>query len=233
MSKTETVEKVKSKPKVDLCPKWALERQCFTDAKIIDMKTGKQHSWPYKSSDIAAETAYNQFLEKITDPDTGYFYPKRDEDGKPVKTTPDNIPKYVIRTIIRVKLQQDNREVLLSKREWHGWDALGDPVSHYVPWPEMWNKTNFIYEKDWDPKRKSIVKNCKGPGFVENVYSMKFNEANLKELFDKRKDDNIQFIVKEQQTGTPRIVTAGPNINDTFKLFLKPFEYLYNAEYIP
>ena len=148
----------------------------------------------YTSSDVVAENSWNIFLDKITDPDTGYFFPKRDAEGKPVKTTPDNIPKYVVRTIIRVKLREGNREVLLSKGDFVGYDALGDEVKHYIPLREVWKKSNFTYEKDWDPRRKSIVMACKGPGLVENIYSMEFNEANLKELFDNPKDDNIQFI---------------------------------------
>ena len=38
--------------------------------------------------------------------------------------------------------------------------------------------------------------------------------------------------MKEEQSGTPRHVAREPNVNETFKLFLKPFSYLYNAVYI-
>lgn len=44
--------------------------------------------------------------------------------------------------------------------------------------------------------------------------------------------DNISWVVKDEQTGTAKQVALEPNINDTFKLFLKPFSYLFNAEYI-
>ena len=98
--------------------------------------------------------------------------------------------------------------------------------------PEKWLKTNFEYQKDWDPKRKAIVKNCTGPGSSETVYTLEFNEANLKQLFDKRENDNLQWVVKEEQSGIAKQIAPEPNINDTFKLFLKPFEYLYNGQYI-
>jgi hypothetical protein len=57
-----------------------------------------------------------------------------------------------------------------------GHDTLGDEVSFYVPWPEKWDKTNFTYIKDWDPKRKNIVKNCLGPGDREEIHTLPFNE---------------------------------------------------------
>jgi hypothetical protein len=234
MSRTQTAtekEEKKVKPQVDLCPRWTLERECYATALIRDMKTHKMVQWPYQSSDIVAENTYNMFLEKVTDPDTGYFYPKRDSEGKAVKTTPDNIPKYVVRTIIRIK-RKDKSEYLLSKGSFIGYDSLGDEVSHYVPYPERWTQVNFIYAKDWDPKRKSIVKNCMGPGQNEEIYTLEFNEKNLKSLFDNRINDYIDFVVKEEQSSTPKHVAREPNINDTFKLFLKPFDYLYNATYI-
>jgi hypothetical protein len=45
--------------------------------------------------------------------------------------------------------------------------------------PEKWLKTNFDYVKDWDPKHKTVVKNCTGPRSSETVYTLEFNEANL------------------------------------------------------
>ena len=49
MSRTQTAteEEEKKKPQVDLYPRWSLERKCFESAKIRDVKTGKEHSWPY------------------------------------------------------------------------------------------------------------------------------------------------------------------------------------------
>jgi hypothetical protein len=231
MSRTQTETEEKKKPQVDLCPRWALERESYKNALIRDIKTGKMVQWPYQSSDVVAENKYNIFLDKVTDPDTGFFYPKRDEEGKPVKATPDNIPKYLVRTIIRVK-RRDNSEYLLSKGNFYGWDSLGDQVSLYVPYPERWTKVNFVYAKDWDPRRKSIVRNCMGPGMNEEIYTLEFNENKLKQLFDKRENDDISWIVKEEQSATPKQIAKEPNVNDTFKLFLKPFSYLYNGEYI-
>ena len=69
----------------------------------------------------------------------------------------------------------------------------------------------------------------------ETVYEMPFNEKNLKEVFDLRENDSIQFSVKDEGHGPgghPVEVKKEPNINDTFKLFLKPFDYLLNGDYI-
>ena len=214
-------------PKFDFMECWKKEQKCFDDAIMID-NDGKEFKWPRIKP--IAQIAYEQyFLEKVLDPDSGHYYPKRDNNGLPVKT-PDN-PRYVVNTIYRIK-RADNSEYLYSKGNLISYDGLGDEVKFYVSMPEKYLLTNFIYEKDWDPKRKTIVKKCIGPGSSETVYTLEFNEANLKLLFDKRENDHIGWVVKEEQNATPKQVSPEPNINDTFKLFLKPFNVLYNADYI-
>ena len=61
---------------------------------------------------------------------------------------------------------------------------------------------------------------------------MPFNSENLNEPYDIRRNENLNFIVKDEQTGKPFQVK---NVNSlkTFELFQKPLENLYNAEYIP
>lgn len=231
-AKKEQQQEEKVKPIVNLLPKYELEEACFKNALVRDVKTGKMYPWPKGLGSVEQASYEKYFLEKVLDSDTGKYFPKRDEDGKPVKTTDDNnTPKHTIHTIIRLKTR-DNEEFLLSKGHFTGYDALGDPVRKYIPWPEKWDKTHFKYDKVWNDKKKMLEKVCVGPGDVETIYTMPFNEANLKELFDKRESDNIMWIVKDGVTGTPKQVAPEPNINDTFKLFLKPFSYLYNAEYI-
>jgi hypothetical protein len=68
---------------------------------------------------------------------------------------------------------------------------------------------------------------------TETVYETPFNEKNLKELISLRESDNdIAFTVKDEVTGKAVEVKREANINDTLKLFQKPFTYLMNAEYI-
>jgi hypothetical protein len=68
---------------------------------------------------------------------------------------------------------------------------------------------------------------------TEDVCETPFNEKNLKELVSlKANDSDIQFVIKDERSGKATEVKKEPNINDTLKLFLKPFDYLANAEYI-
>jgi hypothetical protein len=62
---------------------------------------------------------------------------------------------------------------------------------------------------------------------------MPFNQKNLKELCDFRENDvDISFAVKDEASGNPVEVKKESNINKTIELFLKPFDYLFKAEYI-
>ena len=68
---------------------------------------------------------------------------------------------------------------------------------------------------------------------AEDVYELPFNEKNLKQLFAKRESDTqIIFAVKDEAEDRAVSLLREPSINDTLKLFLKPFNYLYKAEYI-
>ena len=71
-----------------------------------------------------------------------------------------------------------------------------------------------------------------GPGSSETVYTLEFNEANLKSLFDKRENDYVQWVVKEEQSGIAKQIAPEPNVNDTFKLFLKPFDCTFTTDSI-
>ena len=62
---------------------------------------------------------------------------------------------------------------------------------------------------------------------------MAFNEKNLKELVNLRDNDaDITFTVKDERNDKPVEGKKESNINKTLELFLKPFDYLFNAEYI-
>ena len=68
---------------------------------------------------------------------------------------------------------------------------------------------------------------------AEDVYELPFNEKNLKELFSKRESDTqISFAVKDEAEDRAVSMFREPSIHDTLKLFMKPFNYLYKAEYI-
>ena len=68
---------------------------------------------------------------------------------------------------------------------------------------------------------------------AEDVYELPFNEKNLKELFSKRESDTqISFSVKDEAEDRAVSMFREPSIHDTLKLFLKPFNYIYKAEYL-
>ncbi len=61
---------------------------------------------------------------------------------------------------------------------------------------------------------------------------MHFNPDNIKKLFDQRQNDLVNFVVKDEATGKA-VQVKDVNAEKTLTLFQKPFEYLFNAEYIP
>ena len=62
---------------------------------------------------------------------------------------------------------------------------------------------------------------------------MPFNEKNLKSLLDLRlSDSEISFAVKEEGSGKAVDVKRDVNIIKTIELFLKPWEYLFEARHI-
>jgi hypothetical protein len=60
---------------------------------------------------------------------------------------------------------------------------------------------------------------------------MPFTKENLKQLYDRRQNDLLNFTIKEEQTGKA-VQSNDVNSQMTFELFQKPFEYLYNTEYL-
>jgi hypothetical protein len=77
----------------------------------------------------------------------------------------------------------------------------------------------------------SMKQTIVGPNSKVTVYDMPFTEKNLKTLFDKRIDDNISFVVKDSRMA--RDVRDATGIaSKTLELMTKPFDYLYNSDYI-
>ena len=89
--------------------------------------------------------------------------------------------------------------------------------------------------------KKTIV----GPNSSETVYEMSFNEKNLSILYEKgitpedlkligqKRIIILSFSVKDARSGVVRDVRDATGIlHKSMDLFLKPFEYLANSEYI-
>ena len=70
------------------------------------------------------------------------------------------------------------------------------------------------------------------PSRNELIYNLPFTPENAKQLFNLRENNQIQFIVKEQNS---KVYDVKPQITvqDTFKLFVESsFTHLFNANYI-
>ena len=220
---------------VDLFPGFKLEEECFSKAIINDVNPKKKSksdlnqepmSWPREKS--AKETTYERFLDEAVNPKTGEFYPQRDKDKAVV---PKTGATYYITDIYRLR-RASGEEFLYSKGRVFAFDSRGNPINHSISKPETWLKTNFSYRTEYNEKTKQLDEVLQGPSNSEEVYTMPFNKENLKELYDRRQNELINFVVKDEQTGKPFQV-KDVNSQKTFELFQKPFDYLYNAEYIP
>jgi hypothetical protein len=140
--------------------------------------------------------------------------------------------KHTITQIIRLR-RKDWSEFLYSLGECNGYDAVGNIVPLTCAKPEMWTKTLFNYERRYDERTNSTKVQTVGTLGTEDVYEIPFNEKNLKELISLRTNDSdIQFTIKDEANGKATEVRKDVNISKTLELFLKPFHYLANAEYI-
>jgi len=227
MTKTETITKIDFVSQIN--EKWKKEQQCYDEAKVEgkDTRTGKKTtiSWPRVKP--VEQSSWESWLQKVTDADTGKFYEQRDKNGNTIKGTG---PKYLVKTIVRIRTN-DEKEYIYSKGRVTGFDVVGDVVSQKCNEPETWAKVGFAYDKQFNQNTMSMKQTLVGPNSRVIVYDMPFNEKNLKTLFDKRMDDNISFVVKDSRMA--RDVRDATGIaSKTLELMTKPFDYLYNSDYI-
>jgi hypothetical protein len=221
----------KKKQEFNIMPYWKNEEKCFEDAKVEgkDTRTGKKTTISWPRDKPIEQTKYEMWLQKVKDPDTGKFYEQRDKNGNTIKGTG---PKHLVRQIVRIRTN-DGKEWLYSNGKLTGFDVLDEVATVTCSNPETWNRTGFAYDKQFDQKTMTMKKTIAGPNSLETVYEMPFNEKNLKELFDKRMNDNITFVVKEERNNAVHSVQDATGIaSKTFELFTKDFDYLYDADYI-
>ena len=224
----------------EFMPNWKKEEQCFEEEQIevIDSvhkkrlltKDGKplKKAWPRDKP--VMQLVYQNWLEKVVNPDTKTFYPALNKEGNHIKGTG---PKHTINSIIRFR-RKDGTEFLYSQGEVNGYDAFGNVAQCTLHKPEMWKRTLFTHERIYDQRTNTTKVPTTGTLAQEDVYELPFNEKNLKELFSKRVNDNeISFVVRDEYENKAVSIAREPSIHDTLKLFLtKPFDYLYKAEYI-
>ena len=74
---------IKEKMKVqDFMPNYAKQEACFKDAIITDTDTKRKtdQTWPRLKN--GNEIGYDNWLDKVINPETGEWFPKRDKEGK-------------------------------------------------------------------------------------------------------------------------------------------------------
>jgi hypothetical protein len=156
MAKTETLIKFDFIKQIN--EKWKKEQQCYDEAKVEgkDSRTGKKASGTWPRDKPIDQVMYETWLQKVTDPDTGKFYEQRDpKTGNTIKGTG---PKHIVRQIVRIRTT-DGKEYLYSNGKLTGFDALGEVATVTCSNPETWNRTGFLYNKQYDQKTMSMKKN--------------------------------------------------------------------------
>lgn len=238
---------------VDFMPNYKKQEELYKKQKVyaIDEKTGKevQRTWPYIRQ--TEQILYERWLSKVSNPVTGEFYPQRDENDNPVKQ-PHGKPnaQYVCSGIVRIKAQ-NGKEYLISQGLLQGFDSLGQLVTRSCQWPERWYRTLFATEKIFDNERKIIHNISKGPVGIEAVYELEFTPENLDRLYYQHAlgVNNNRFLnagynnkssfttcilyVKDEQQGKPIIIRWHDEKESYQLLRNKPFDYLYNTEFMP
>ena len=112
----------------------------------------------------------------------------------------------------------------------------GDKVRTPVDLPEKYTKTMFGYSMSYELNKSGVPvpkRVCNGPEGQETIYTLPFNEENLRKLYNLRESDNTITFTVMQEGGLKYQVKPQKTAEDTFKLFLESdFEYLYTAGYM-
>jgi hypothetical protein len=241
MVKTEIVTKFDFIKQIN--EKWKKEQQCYDEAKVEgkDTMTGKKTTISWPRDKPIDQVMYETWLQKVTDPDTGKFYEQRDQNGNTLKGTG---PKHIVRQIVRIRTSE-GKEYLYSNGKVTGFDVMGEVATVNCSNPETWNRTGFAYNKQYDQKTMSMKKTIAGPNSVETVYEIPFNEKNVSILYEKRvtPEDlkligqkriiSLSFSLKDARNGVVRDIRDATGIlHKSMDLFLKPFDYLFNSDYL-
>jgi hypothetical protein len=92
----------------------------------------------------------------------------------------------------------------------------------------------FHYKKVWNEKTSQLEKQLEVPQGSQTVYTLPFNKENLKELYDQRESDNIQFIVKDETGKAVEIKDMSGSSQKSYELFRdSDFDYLIKGDFIP
>jgi hypothetical protein len=199
------------------------EQACY-EGQTID-PAGKI---PYERWPPIEEVRWSNFKAKCIDTRTGKWYTSGEGTGIPQGKVG---PRRYVTAIVRLKARE-NAEYILSHSKVIGYNAHGDIIKTTANLPEKYTKTIFRFETVPNHDTGYSKRRNMGPSENELIYTMSFTSENAQKLFDLRENDQLQFIVK-QEDGKVYEVKPQITIQDTFKLFSeKSFDYLFNANYI-
>ena len=219
-----------AQPVIDFMDKWAKEEKCFKEAIVRDVVTKKilEGGWPREKP--TDQWAYENWLSKVVNPDTGNFFQQRNAEGSPIDETG---ARHVIKVITRVRDAKGKNEHLLSKGVLIGYDAGGTEKQYPIAYPERWRKTEFAYQRNYNEKTGAFTVQTNGPSKTEDVYVLPFNADNVRKLYELVEDDDCQFVLKDLKTGEARSCSWS-SVKDSLDLFCKKsFNFLWKAEYMP
>jgi hypothetical protein len=238
--------------------RWEIEEKEWNtlpkvDFKVRNSESGqtkvvKRPTWPRIPK--VEERVYKTFFSRICDPETGTFYPERDLTGNAIEPS-DSGPRarYIIHNIVRIRTHS-GQEFLYSSGTLCGFSSLGSPIYHPIHKPEMYLRTHWHKERDFNRKTGKIEEIVKSPSHQQEIYTLPFSSSTVEDLFQQHTikpntpavyirnnkftiDKPCNFVVKDQRSNTSISVEWG-DIHRTKELFAtKSFAYLFNAEYIP
>ena len=191
------------------------QEEVFKKELLPDGKT----SYPYIKP--TEHRVYQEWLKEVVDPSTEEHYQSHDNPPRKARMVPQ--------TIVRIRLG-NGEEKLYSVGKLVGYNSFGDEKTTSAYRPQVKEITQFGHETKLD-KDGRLVRQTKGPERIVLVYDKEFTPENVDELYKKRDDIPITFIVRDEIQGLD-ISVRGINERDTLELFkYKDFDYLYSAEY--
>lgn len=221
------------------------------DVIVENIQTGEikkiSKSWQ-KPFDIN-EKRYNDFITAAINPETNEPYGPKDDEGNAIVIDKDKKITYTIKNIYRVKLSNSNTQIIKTQGTLEGWDALGNPISVPLQFPEQWSKTIFKYERTYDNQKRSFHSECLGPVNSVNQYLLQYSPEVIKYIYethglgfgnntyqDETKitvDNNVNFYLMDERSDVSFPIKWSSQ-QESYELFRdKEWDYLWQQKYLP
>ena len=147
-------------------PHWKKQDQCFEDEQIeviingydnfgilrpkrhLD-KDGKPLMKAYPHDKPVSQIVYENWLEKVVNPDTKGFYLGLNKAGNPIKGTG---PKHIVNSIIRFRKKGRAASSFIQSGRSTAMTRFGNPAQCTLAKPETWKRTLFTHERMYDQR---------------------------------------------------------------------------------